>query len=280
MLIDTHAHLNFNAYKDDLEPVIKRTLAESMKVINVGSQFSTSLRAVKIAQAYPGQMFAAIGLHPIHLHETFVDEVEIPFKSRAEDFAAAKYEALAKEKGVVAIGECGLDYFHLPASVSELDFIKKQKEVFEEHITLAKKLNLPIILHCRSTRAEPDRAYLEMLEILKHENFNRGVVHCFSASLGVAKKFLEAGFFISFTGIITFPNTKSLAEVVKSVPLDKLMVETDAPYLAPQAVRGQRNEPINVKYVAERIAIIKDLSYEEVERQTTENAVKLFKLTI
>lgn len=278
MLIDTHAHLNFNAYKDDINEVVKRTLAADMKVINVGSQFSTSERAVKMAQEHQGQMFAAVALHPIHLHETYVDEVEIPFKSREEKFVEDDYEKLAQEKAVVAIGECGLDYFHMPEEVSEIEFINKQKEVFVRHISLAKKLDLPIILHCRSSRPEPDRAYLEMLEILKQESFSRAVIHCFSASLDTAKKYLDAGLMISFTGIITFPNAKALLPVVEYAPIDRIMIETDAPYLAPQPVRGKRNEPLYVKYVAEKIAEIKNISFNQVEKKTSENAIKFFNL--
>ncbi|MFA6587467.1 MAG: TatD family hydrolase [Patescibacteria group bacterium] len=278
MLIDTHAHLNFNAYKEDIDQVISRTLNAGMKVVNVGSQFSTSKRAVDMTQKYPGQMYAAVALHPIHLHETYVDEVEIPFKSREEKFVEADYEKLAKEKGVVAIGECGLDYFHMPEGLDEKEFTNKQKEVFIQHIDLAKKLNLPIILHCRSTKVDPDRAYLEMLEVLKQENFNNAVIHCYTASLEVAKKYLEAGFMISFTGIITFPNAKTLWPVVDFAPMDRIMVETDAPYLAPQTVRGKRNEPLYVRYVAEKIAELKSISFNQVEEKTTENAIKFFNL--
>lgn len=280
MLIDTHAHLNFNAYKDDIDQVISRTLGAGMKVINVGSQFSTSERAVKMAKEYTGQMYAAVALHPIHLHETYVDEVEIPFKSREEKFVEADYEKLAKEKSVVAIGECGLDYFHMPEDIPEIEFVNKQKEVFIRHINLARKLDLPIILHCRSTKSEPDRAYLEMLEILKQENFNHAVIHCYTASLEVAKKYLEAGFMISFTGIITFPNAKVLWPVVEFAPMDRIMIETDAPYLAPQAVRGKRNEPLYVRYVAEKIAELKNISINQVEVKTTENATNFFKLNL
>lgn len=278
MLIDTHCHLNFNAYKDDIDEVVRRTLDAGMRVINVGSQRTTSERAIKIAQKYPGKMFAAVALHPIHLHSTHVDDIEIPFTSREEEFDETLYDRLAGERGVVAVGECGLDYFRMPYGIDEREVSKKQKDVFLKHIGLARKHSLPLILHCRSMKEDPEKAYLEMLEVLQHARYFRGVVHCYGSTLNVAKKFLDAGFLISFTGIITFPNAESLSEVVKYVPLDRLMVETDAPYLAPQQFRGKRNEPLYVQYIAQRVAEVKGIPYDEVERQTTENAVEFFGL--
>lgn len=279
MLIDTHCHLNFSAYKDDLDQVLQRTFAAGMKVINVGSQNTTSKRAVDLAQAHPGKLFAAVALHPIHLHETFVDEVEIPFKSRKEHFDAAYYAALAEEKGVVAIGECGLDYYRIPDGLNEKDFKAKQKDVFLQHIALAQEKNLPLILHCRASKEKPQEAYLDMLDVLLHAKYTNGVVHCYTSDVEVARKFLDSGFMISFTGVITFPNAKQLVDVVKYVPLDRIMIETDAPYLAPQPVRGQRNEPLHVKYVAEKIAEVKGMPFVEIEKKTTKNAEMFFSLS-
>jgi TatD DNase family protein len=278
-LIDTHCHLNFNAYKADLDAVIKRTLDAGMRVINVGSQRSTSQRAVELAQQYPSKLFAAVALHPLHLFETYVDEVEIPFKTREEVFDPEFYGDMAKQQGVVAIGECGLDYFRVPEGVDEAEFIKKQKDNFLQHIQLAQEQNLPLILHVRASKAEPNRAYLETLEVLQHAGYNRGVVHCYTADVDTARKFLDAGFHISFTGIITFPNAKELLPVVQYVPMDCVMVETDAPYLSPQPVRGKRNEPLYVQYVAQKIAEVKSLQVSDVEEQTTANAEAFFRLT-
>lgn len=278
MLIDTHAHLNFAAYKDDLDEVVGRIQQENMKVINVGSQMSTSERAVELAEKYPHNFYAAIGLHPIHLFSTDVDESEIPFHSRQEDFNTEKYYELAKNPKVVAIGEMGIDYFHVPVGINKEEFENKQKWTFVKGIQLAKKINLPVILHCRGTNENMTKAYDDMLDILKQENFNNAVLHCFSADWPIAKKFLDEGFMISFTGIITYPKTKDLEKVVKKTPLDKLMVETDAPYLAPQIMRGKRNEPRFVRYVADRVAEIKNMSYDEVEEITTNNANKFFNL--
>ncbi len=278
MLVDTHCHLNFSAYKDDIDEVVQRTLDDGMKVINVGSQYSTSQRAIKLAEQYPGQFYAAIGLHPVHLFEMYVDEEEMPFKTRAEEFKADDYAELAQGKPVVAIGEMGIDYFHKPEGVSDEDFETKQKWTFLRGIRLAQKLDVPIIIHTRGAKAHPAKAYDDMLEIIKESGYQKAVVHCFTEDWTIAKKILDAGLMISFTGIVTFPKTKKLEEVVKKTPLDRMMVETDAPYLAPQMVRGQRNEPRFVRYVADRIAEVKKLQYEEVESATTENATKFFKL--
>ncbi|MFC1687660.1 TatD family hydrolase [Patescibacteria group bacterium] len=280
MLIDSHCHLNFSAYKDDIDDVLKRTLDAGMKIINVGSQGTTSERAVKMAIKYPGKLFAAVALHPIHLHSVFVDkdEVEFPFQTREEKFDPSFYDTLAKEKETVAIGETGLDYYHIPENVDETSFKKKQKDVFIKHLEIAEKRSLPVILHCRSPKQAPEKAYVEMLDVLNHFGFTNAVLHCYSSTLDVAKKYINDGFRISFTGIVTYPNAKEVQEAAKYVPLDRMMVETDAPYLAPQEVRGQRNEPLFVKYIAEKIAELKGISFGEVERQTTKNAEKFFKL--
>lgn len=278
MLIDTHAHLNFAAYKDDIEEVIKRTKTEDTKVINVGSQYSTSQRAVEMAEKHASHFYAAVGLHPIHLFDMHVDESEVGFKTRKEEFSTESYKKLASSPQVVAIGEMGIDYFHRPDEVPIREFERIQKWNFLKGINLAKELGLPLILHCRGSKENETKAYIDMLGVLKEGKYNKGVVHCYTADWETAKKFLDAGFMISFTGIITFPKTAKLAEVVRKTPIDRIMIETDSPYLAPQIVRGKRNEPRYVRYVASRVAEIKGLDYDEVEEKTFSNAEKFFKL--
>jgi len=280
MLIDTHAHLNFAAYKDDLDEVVGRIQNEGMKVINVGSQYSTSQRAVELCKKYPGTMYAAVGLHPLHLFKMDVDEAELSFTTRREEFNSEAYEKLTKQPGVVAIGECGPDYFHQPEGVSVTEFKTKQKWAFLKQIELAKKLDLPVIVHCRGEQNDMHPAYGDVTTILTEASFSKAVVHCYTGNWEDAKKLLEAGLMISFTGIITYPKTAALAEVVKKTPLERIMVETDCPYLAPQIVRGKRNEPVYVRYVAARIAEIKGLPYDEVVERTTQNAVTFFKLKV
>lgn len=298
-LIDTHSHLNFNVFKEDLDETIKRTLAEDVWIINVGSQSSTSERAAQIAENYKEGVFATVGLHPSHLCESRIDESElenINVKTRAEEFDYDFYKKMANMargtldkfgkgapchafKRVVAIGECGLDYTYLPKDCDHEAEIKKQKDAFRAQIKLAKELDLPVIIHSRDT-------YEDTLAILKEEaNGLRAVLHCFVGDWNQAREYLKLGFFISFTGIITFKIKGDLAEkqndlleVAEKMPLDRIMIETDAPYLSPDPCRGKRNEPLFVEFVARKIAEIRSLSYEEVAKQTTKNAIGFFKL--
>lgn len=284
-LIDTHCHLNFNAYKDDTDEVIKRTLKEDVWMVNVGSQSSTSERAVRVAQKYRKGVYASVGLHPAHLCESYIDEEELDniyVKTRQEDFNYNYYKKLAQNNKVVAIGETGLDYTYLPKNCDcdKKEEIKKQKKVFCEHIKLAKELNLPLIIHCRDTHGGA-------LKILNKEQDGnlRAVTHCYTGNWGEAKTYLGLGFLISFTGIITFKiNPKQLdlqkrtLEVVLKTPLEKIMIETDAPYLTPEPRRGKRNEPLYVEFVARKIAEIKGLNFEKVAEQTTKNAIRFFNL--
>ncbi|MFH1780797.1 MAG: TatD family hydrolase [Candidatus Nealsonbacteria bacterium] len=247
MLIDTHAHLNFNVYKEDSSKVLRRSLDNNIWMINVGSQYSTSKRAVEIAEQYKEGVYAAVGLHPIHAQDGFV---------------YADYKALAERK-VVAIGEIGLDY-----KSEYVAFKEKQREVFLQQLKLAEDLNLPVIFHCRM-------AHDDLISILV-ENSSRptGVVHCFTGTWLQAEKYLDLGFCLGFNGIIFKLN---LDEIIKKAPLDKILIETDCPYLTPSQEQG-RNEPLFVKHVAQKIAQVKNLGYEKIAEITTQNARKLFKI--
>jgi len=292
MLIDTHAHSNFNAYKFDADEVIRRSLDNGVWMINVGSQYETSKRAVEIAERYKAGIYAAVGLHPIHLANgifkipkpagragipvaegdlgTKIDQEEIEFRTREEDFDYEKYKALANSPKVVAIGEIGLDYYYRPKTkIKFQQFEKKQKEVFLKQLELAKELNLPIIFHCRA-------AHDNLITTLEHYNNRtiRGVVHCFTGTWEQAKKYLEMGFYLGFNGIIFKLN---LDEIIKKTPLEKILIETDCPYLTPPPMNG-RNEPLYVKYVAEKIVELKRESLEKITQITTENAKDLFRI--
>lgn len=275
MLIDTHCHIQFNAYKDDANEVIKRCTEKGMILNAVGSQKDTSERAVEYAEKYPN-IYATVGLHPIHTHETFVDEDEISFKSREEDFDYEFYKKLASHPKVIAIGECGLELFHVPKDLDKDEFLIKQNKAFLEQIKLAKELNLPLVIHVRE-------AHEETLEILNSVEKLKGVVHCYTGNWVNAKKYLDMGLYLGFTGVITFPPKKTgpqpqldLLEVVKNCPLERILIETDSPYLAPQAYRGQRCEPWMVEEVAKKIGEIKETSTEEVIKATSNNALNLF----
>lgn len=283
MLIDVHSHVNFSAFKDDCPEVLKRALDGGVWVNNVGSQITTSRRAVEIAEKYDSGVFATVGLHPMHLSTTRVDvnEADAHFVTRAETFDRAAYEPLAQSKKTIAIGEIGLDYFHLSApEIADKEAEKaKQKETFRAQIALARDVGLPIMLHCRDSKENPEDAYWDMLEIVTESAGwikVPGMLHCFTSSERVARAFIDIGFYIGFTGIITFPNAKALQAVAAALPLERILTETDCPYLTPAPNRGKRNEPAYVRFVAEKIAELKNLPMEEVEKQTFENAHAVF----
>ncbi|MFH0854671.1 MAG: TatD family hydrolase [bacterium] len=275
-MIDTHAHLNFNNFKDNSKDIIKDCLYRNIRIINIGSQYETSRRAVQMAVEYEKGVYAAIGIHPIHLSQMEIDEEDAHFKSRAEKFDKSRYIELLSKK-VIAIGEIGLDYFHIP---DDMDFeaVKKiQKKEFIAQLKFAKETNLPVILHCRGNKNNPFEAYGEILEIIQDQGNLRGVIHCFGANLEIAKKFLDLGFYIGFTGIITFKNALSeLVETVKKIPLDRILIETDCPYLAPMPHRGELCVPQYAEFTLRKMAEIKGISFEEAEKQTDKNADKLF----
>lgn len=276
-LIDIHAHVNFNAFREDGDAVVKRALAEQVGMILVGSQYDTSQRAIKYAERYPEGVWAAVGLHPIHLVPFEVDAgelgesggKEIPgFKTRPEVFDYKKYKELALHAKTVAIGECGLDYYRTGQSNEEK---KRQHDTLREHIRLACEVKKPLIIHCRN-------AYHDLYPILKEENAGEvgGTIHFFVGTWDDAQKFLDLGFHLSFTGVITF--ARNYDKVVRKAPLERIMVETDAPYVAPVPYRGKRNEPLYVSEIAAKIAELRGVSYEEVTRATTQNARRLFRI--
>jgi TatD DNase family protein len=280
--IDAHAHINFNAYKDDAEEVIRRASEDGTGMLAVGSQSTTSERAVDYAEAHE-HIWAVVGLHPTHLFEQYVDEHEIQYRSRSETFDAAFYRALCdRSKKTVGIGECGLDYYRLPENAPLAEIKKKQHETFRMHLDLALERDLPVMIHCRDAHGD----LATVLEAYAAAgNPVRGDIHCMTGTRADAERYLALGFYISFTGIITYPpraaekaSGETLQNVVRDVPLDRLLIETDAPYLAPVPHRGKRNEPGYVKHVGEQVAAIKGVPVEEVERQTLENTKKLFRL--
>lgn len=279
MLIDTHAHVNFSAFKADADEVIRRSLAGETWMILVGSEIKTSKRALEFANKYEKGVYAAVGLHPMHTQAQEVSGDDYELKTREEEFSYDVYEKLAKFKKVVAIGEVGLDYYQLDITADTAAIKQKQKEIFGEQLRLAKNLKLPVIIHCR-------QAHDDMLEVLK--KFKKeykdalskdrawGVMHCFSGDEELAWQYFSLGLLVSFTGLITF--SAKWDDLIRRLPNDKFMIETDCPYMTPEPFRGQRNEPLLVKRVAERIAEIKNLSYERIAEVSTANARKLFKI--
>lgn len=282
--IDTHAHVNINAFKDDYEAVLARCEEEGVAVINVGTQQDTSRRAVEIAEENDN-CFAIVGLHPVHTSASYHDESELGenmkgFTSRGEEFDVALYRELAKSKKVVAIGECGLDYYRL-----EKDTRVLQEKAFISQIELANELGLPLMIHTRDAKgnsasvkadAGVGNVYDDTYEILKAHTKVPGNIHFYAGTYEQAKKFIDIGFSVSFTGVITF--AKDYEEVVRNVPLDMMHAETDCPYVAPVPYRGQRCEPQMVIEVYKKIAEIRGEDEEKVREQLISNARKLYSI--
>lgn len=253
-MIDTHSHPQFPQYDSDRPEVVRRAFEEDIKIICVGTDFEMSEKAISLAHQYQG-IWATVGLHPND--------------NLSEDFDAEAYYQLGLDKKVVAFGEIGLDYYRTKDPRNQIS----QKRRFLQQIAVASELNLPLIIHCRD-------AHDEMLAALNDQRAatgaKGGVIHSFTGNWQQAQKYFDLGFLIGLNGIITF--TDQYNETIVKAPLDKILLETDAPFLAPVPYRGQRNEPAYVKFVAEKIAVLRNISVAEIVAKTTENANKLFNL--
>lgn len=276
--IDIHAHLNFAAFDADQKEVARRAKEQNVWMINVGTSLKTSEEVVKLTEVYPEGVFAIVGLHPVHSHASHEDpQEENPDSTHifreGELFNVAAYEQLIQHPKVVGVGECGLDFFHLPPGKEE-DSRRLQEQAFRAQVELAMKYDKPIMIHAR-------QSYTEILEILdeylKIPRSNlRGNAHFFAGTTQEAQAFLDRGFTLSFTGVITF--AKQYKELVQYVPLDRMMSETDCPYVAPIPFRGRRNEPVFVTEVVKKVAEIKNLPLEEVKSTLVDNAINAFNL--
>lgn len=250
-MIDSHAHLTMRKYRKDLDAVLARAReAGVLAVVNVGFDADSSAEGAHLAGRHSG-VFAAVGVHP-HDADT------------VDDYVLSYLEELSAKPEVVAIGEIGLDFYR------NLSPRRMQEEVFVKQLALAKRVDLPVIIHDRD-------AHRRVMEILRAEGASHGVMHCFSGDIGLAKQALDLGFYISFAGPITYDGRKA-GEIIRKMPADKILIETDCPYLTPVPYRGKRNEPAYVKYVLERVAGILERPVEEVEALTDGNARRLFNL--
>jgi len=254
MIIDTHCHLDDERYRDDIETVLHKAKANGVeKFIIPGADPATLSRAVELAERYDAVYFA-VGVHPYD----------------ARQYSRASLEPYVQHSKCVAIGECGLDYFRLPETQEQIDEEKKvQKEVFLDQILWAKELKKPLIVHVRDSSADA----LEILE--SHAGEEGGVLHCYNADeclLKLAKK----NFYYGIGGVLTFSNAKKLINVYPKIPQDKLLIETDAPYLTPHPYRGERNEPSHTTFVAQKMSELSHLSYSQITALSTENACRLF----
>jgi len=274
MLIDTHCHLSFKAFDDDWKQVAQRAIDKNVQMICVGAAKETSEKSITIAQECDG-VFASIGSHPTH-----VEDEEFSAEGRpASGWDYEWFSSQADNPNVVAIGETGVDHYHVQEDKKEA-ILKKQEDLLRKHLTIAKDKGLPVILHTRDHKTESSgEAYQHLHNIIKDFGYFNCVVHCFGGTWEYAKKFLDLGLMISFTGVVTFKNvSQDLLEVVKKVPSDRFMIETDSPYLAPEPMRGKQNEPLYVEHIARGIANLRGMSYDDVARITTENAKRFFNI--
>lgn len=254
-LIDTHTHLDFDRFDGDRDDVIRRAReADVAALLTIGVDHPSSITAVRLADENPS-VFAAVGVHPYDAKEMTDEQFD-------------ELGGLLEHPRVVAVGEVGLDY-HYDYSPRDV-----QRRVFRRFLDLALETEKPLIIHTR----EADEDILALLREKKRTGW-RGVFHCFSGDEAMAAKVLEMGFHISFTGVITFKNSRAV-DVLKSVPIERLMVETDCPFMAPEPLRGKRNEPSYVVYVARKMAEVKGLPFETLARLTSQNAISLFDLKL
>ena len=268
-MIDSHAHLDVSQYDQDCPQVIERAFKNGIKyIINIGSDLATSQGSVTLASQHE-KIYATVGIHPMAEQETGCDAIK----------EMTKIAELAREPKIVAIGECGLE-LNQKSNIKNLSSaqagdqndklkIKKQAELFLAQIKLAQKLKLPLVIHCRN-------AHNETLEILSGVKNLKAVIHCYSGSWDQARKYLDLGCYISFTGIITY--ARDYNRVIKNMPLERILLETDCPYLAPIPHRGERNEPAYVKHVYETVAQVRSESLEKITERVDQNAIEFFEI--
>lgn len=263
MFTDTHCHLDFEDFDPDRPAVIARAQAAGLSLlINPGVDLSSSLAALRLSDQWPGLLYAAVGVHP-------------NYAQNFDGASLASLRELASSPSVVALGEIGLDYYHQDTPRA------RQQEAFEAQLQLAAELGLPVLIHDREATADLLPILLAWKSTLPPQSrlaAHPGVMHSWSGDLASSQALLEAGFCFGVGGPLTYKNAEERREVVRSLPLQSLLLETDAPFLAPQAQRGRRNEPAYIPQIAQQIALVKGLSLAEVARQTTRSAFELFNL--
>ena len=258
-LIDTHVHLNFDVFQSDLEQIAQRWRENHIVRLVHSCVEPTEFDVIQGLSQRFSELYFAVGIHPLDVQKWTLD-------------AEARMLSLANsDPKVVAIGETGLDFF-------KADNHDQQEQVFWSHLLLARQLKLPVIIHCRDAA----RPMVQLLErFWQQQGPVNGVMHCWSGTPEETQLFLDLGFYVSFSGIVTFKNAAQVHESAQMVPCDRILVETDCPFLAPVPVRGERrNEPANVKYVAQRVADLRDVSLETLAATTTQNACRLFRLSL
>ena len=276
---DAHAHVQFPAFDSDRGDVMKRAFEAGVGMINVGTSEGTSQSAIKLAHEYGEGVYAVVGMHPTHAGPSFHDveelgnnEVSKNISRHGESFDYGFYKNLAADPKVVGIGECGLDYYRLEGSTEETK--QRQRDAFVAHIQLAHEVKKPLMIHCRS--AFPDLLSILEMHIPLLNSGNPGVIHFFSGDMKEAQRLLELGFSFTFGGVITF--ARDYDEVIRAVPLERLLTETDAPYVAPTPYRGKRNEPSYVIEVVKKFAEIKGIKSDHFSGTILENTRRIFSI--
>mgnify|MGYP001599030700 FL=1 len=298
--LDAHTHIHFPIYDADREEVIKRAkeagvhphtttqggenssdpaFGVGVKMLCVGTQAASSQAAVDLARKHPGEIWAAAGFHPNHFASAWYHDKKEQENAEREEFNALDLRKIAENKEVVAIGEFGLDYFTLNQEAGIMKQEKEdQQEAFEVQVQIAKDLNKPMMLHCRPSKGTDD-AYLDAAEIFStYGNLPPKIFHFYVGSPAVTKKLLEIGGYFTFGGVITF--SRDYDKVLKMIPLDRIFLETDAPYVAPAPYRGKRNEPAYIVETYKKLAEIKGESLEKVAEQIAKNSSQVFGITL
>ncbi len=266
---DAHTHIQFPAFDEDREAVIRRAEESNVRMICVGTQISSSASAIILAKQYPKSIWAAVGFHPNHANDNWFHDQNEQKEPNKEKYDKKILKELAADPKVVAIGECGLDYHRIS---NESGVKEKQKEIFLSQIELASEVQKPLMIHCRN-------AFADLIAILKPITYNLkpSVVHFFTGKIEDAEKLLNLDFSFTFGGVITF--TRDYDEIIKYIPLDRILSETDAPYVAPVPYRGKRNEPSYIIETVKRLADLKSVSLEKMREQIMENTGKIFGIT-
>lgn len=288
--IDVHGHIQFPIFDADRAEIIKRAELSGVKMIAVGTQAETSRRAIEIAREFPNNVWATVGFHPNHAIDpkqtdsgsSWHHDNNEQANTEPEKFNINVLRELAIDPKVVAISECGFDLFR------DSDNLKFQEKIFSEQADLAKELNKPLMMHCRPSKGT-DNAYEYALEVLKDKSFDSlpKIMHFYAGSLEMAKKLVDLGFYFTFGGVITFllgrsqakAGAKNYDEILKYLPLDRIFVETDCPYVAPQSHRGKTNEPVYVIETAQKLAEIKGLDFDDMAGKLCSNSIKVFDLS-
>ncbi len=277
MLIDTHCHLNFSVFNKNREEIIDGCLKKGLQFIIVGTNLETSRKAVEISQEYPKDVYSAVGLHPMELDTGLVKIKPDPWEGLHSEkgFNYEEYKKLAQSSKVVAIGEIGLDYYIRPKTTRKKELFKqRQKELLLQELKLAKELNLPVIFHCRMANSD-------LINILKNTSLRpqKAVIHSFVGTREEMEEYLSLGYYIGFNGII-FKTIEGIdfSQLIKDAPLERILLETDSPYLKPSMMVGELNTPEGVEFVAQRIAEIKNLPLDKISAITSKNAQSLFNL--